>query len=56
MNVYNVGVMDPFKMDCVLMHKWVKETYKPLMTWASCGFKTKFKDSPCSTEWIDVSW
>jgi len=25
MNVYNVGAVEPFKMDWVSMHKWVKE-------------------------------
>jgi len=30
------------------------EKHIPLPTRTSCGFETTFKDSPYSTEWIDV--
>jgi len=50
-------------MDRVSMWKRVKgnpynylEEHTPLKTQTSCSFKTAFKDSLCSIEWIDVSY
>jgi len=32
------------------------EKYTPVTTQTSCSLKQCLKDSPCSTEWIDVSY
>jgi len=32
------------------------EKHTPLTTQTSCGFKMMFKNSLCSTEWIDISY